>query len=146
MGSWGFGLQQGDTPLDALGAAGLCDVTKERARTLNGIRGGKIALKDVFKKAAKCDSNEWGREGVLAVAEVLLDEGIDLTSVRKVINKALRFELSAKRIQQWTEPQERKAALQRFKDRLDGKKVKVVDQDHEGLMATMDRKLGGRSK
>ena len=143
MGACGEGMQSNDTALDAIGSACLsCGEPRQQKKTLSDLRKGKKSIESLF-----VSERGWIKrrpQAVLGLAEYLLDEGFDLGPVRALIVKALGTELCRRRLECWCEPQARKDALLRFKDRLNGKEVpkKLIEQDNEGLLSRMGRMLG----
>lgn len=142
MGAWSEGMQANDTALDALGVAGLSDgEPKKQAKTLKDLRSGKKTVESLFK------GDRWIKkepQAVLGLAEYLLDESFDISAVRGLVSKALKNQLSRAELDCWVDRDERKAALLRFKDRLNGKEVpkELLERDNEGLFSKMARTLG----
>lgn len=147
MGAWGMGMQANDDALDAIGSAGLSSgEPKKQKRTLAALREGKITIKSLLSSHRNYPAGWIKKEpmALLGLAEYLLDEGFDLQPIKPVVRKALRAELAKRRLECWIDSDKRKAALLRFKDRLDGKEVPqdLLDQDNEGLLSKMSRMLG----
>jgi hypothetical protein len=139
MGAWGEGMQANDTALDAIGSAGLsCGEPRKRAKTLKELRGGKKTVKSLFagRTWIKMDP-----QAVLGLAEYLFDEGFDVAPVRELVAKATKNQLSKAELARWVDRDERKAALLRFKDRLDGKEVpkELLERDNEGLLSRISK-------
>lgn len=148
MGAFGEGMQSNDTALDAIGSAGLsCGEPRKQKKTLSDLRKGKITVESLFSGKGGFKERGWIKEepmAILGLAEYLFDEGFDLSPMIGLIRKALRTELSKKRLECWVDGEERKAALLRFKAQLSGEKVpqELLDQDHEGLFSKMGKILG----
>lgn len=143
MGAFGEGMQCNDTALDAIGCAGLsCGEPRKQKKTLADLRSGKKTVASLFVSDYGWIKRD--AQAVLGLAEYLLDEGFDLDPVRDIIGKAIKNQLSEKQLDRWVDRDLRKAALLRFKSRLDGKKVsqELLDQDNEGLISRMARTLG----
>jgi hypothetical protein len=115
MGAWGVGLQASDAALDALG------LFERRIRRMPR-RGGPVRelLRDVAEKLKEDDV-----DGVLAVADALLDRGVDLGEAADVARLRLEEALSPSALRDWDAPGERVAALRRFERRLHGERVDV---------------------
>ena len=110
MGAWGTGMQANDTALDYIG-----DVYGEEKPRLKDLK----ALVITFNK---CDNDK----GILGIAECLLDykpELLTKTMIKKV-DKAIDRELDNNT---FLDSEDRKGALLRFRDRLNGKKVDKKD-------------------
>lgn len=143
MGAFGEGMQANDTALDAIGCAGLsCGEPRKQKKTLYDLRNGKKTIESLF-----VSENGWIKrdaQAVLGLAEYLLDEGFDLGTVRAMVMKAIKNQLSIGQLDRWVEIERRKASLLRFRDRMNGKKVpqELLDEDNEGLFSRMARTLG----
>jgi len=150
MGAWGEGMQANDTALDALGVAGLSDgEPRKQAKTLKQLRNGEITVESLFSGKGGFKERGWIKkepQAVLGLAEYLFDEGFDVSPVRGLISKAIRNQLSRAELDRWVDRDERKAALLRFKDRLNGKEVpkELLEHDNEGLFSRMASVLGGK--
>jgi hypothetical protein len=148
MGAWGEGMQSNDTALDAIGSAGLsCGEPRKQKKTLADLRAGKKTVKSLFSGGVVYGERNWIRkepQAILGLVEYLLEEGFDLKPVGALVRKALRNQLSKTELGCWQDSNARKAALMRFKDRLNGKKVpqELIDQDNEGLFSKMAKTLG----
>ena len=147
MGAWGVGMQANDDALDAIGSAGLSSGDpKKQKRTLAALRQGKITLKSLLNSHRSYPAGWIKKEpmALLGLSEYLLDEGFDLKPIMPLAKKLLRSELAKRRLECWADLEERKDALLRFRDRLNGKKVpqELLDQDNEGLFSKMAKVLG----
>lgn len=143
MGAFGEGMQANDTALDAIGVAGLSDgEPKKQAKTLKELRSGKKTVEGLFNSGRGWIKSE--PQGILGLAEYLLDEGFNISAVRGLVSKALKNQLSKAELDCWVDRDERKAALLRFKDRMNGKEVpkELLERDNEGLFSRMVKKLG----
>jgi len=130
MGAWGVGMRANDEALDA-----VADFTRLRTAKAANIRLAKII--------AKSDSGDepWLYRGSLGVAEFMLDKGFPLSQENKTgILKAIRHELSESSIERWREPEERRQALRRFKQRVEMGKFdeKEKEVDNLGLLAKIN--------
>ncbi len=143
MGAWGEGMQAGDTAWDAIGGAGF---------DVNG-RVPKYKLKK-FEKDPKLVAGHfkgWVLKepmAILGLAEYFVDSGVDIKPVKTLVKKAIRYELTKGRLGCWRDSDARKAALERFRDRVDGKQVdmQAVEADNEGLMSKIGKFLEGKAK
>jgi len=145
MGAWSEGMQANDTALDALGVAGLSDgEPKKQAKTLKELRSGRKTVESLFKSDRGWIKKE--PQAVLGLAEYLFDEGFDVSPVRGLISKAIRNQLSRAELDRWVDRDERKAALLRFKARLNGEKVpqELLERDNEGLFSRMAKAMPSR--
>lgn len=115
MGAWGVGLQASDAALDALG------LFERRIRRMPR-RGGPVRelLRDVAGTLARDET-----EGVLAVADALLDRGVDLGEAADFVRLRLEEALSPSALRDWDSPGDRVAALRRFERRLNGESVRA---------------------
>jgi len=136
MGTWGVGMRAGDTAWDAIGDCKFNVNGKPPKKTLDELAKKPGLVLRYFKDWIRRDPM-----AILAVAEYLFDAGIDVKPARKIIDGALKHELSNKRLEPWGHAQDRKDALIRFRDRLNGKKVDEAKlaEDNEGLLSKMDR-------
>lgn len=148
MGAWGVGMQANDTALDGIGCAGLsCGEPRKQKKTLSDLRKGKLQVNDLFGSKSRVTGMAWIKkepQAVLGLAEYLMDEGFDLSSVKPLVKKALRNQLGKRELDRWVDLEERREALLRFKARFEGKKVpqELLDRDNEGLLSKMSRMLG----
>jgi hypothetical protein len=107
MGTWGVGMQCSDAAMDIIGSTGM-----ESLKTL------KSAIKG---KATFLENKE-----ILALADHCLDNKIKLpTDIKDAVLHCIESELSD--TDGWSSPEDRKSALKRFRDRVNGKKVDEVD-------------------
>lgn len=145
MGAWSVGMQGNDTALDAIAAAGLsCGEPKREKKTLANLRGGKKTVASLFTKEARWCLKE--PQGILGLAEYLFDQGFDLSPVMDRIQKALKQQLTKDELETWSSSSERKSALVRFRDRLQGKDVpqELIERDNEGLFSKMAKIMESR--
>ncbi len=138
MGAWGVGMQASDTAWDAIGHFKF-DVHGKPSKKVLDMLAKKPQLVTKFFKA-------WILKdpmAILGIAEYLLDAGVDLKPAKKIIDGALKHELSNEGLESWGHAQDRQDALKRFRDRLDGKKIdgEKLAEDNEGLMSKMARRL-----
>ncbi len=119
MGSWGVGMQANDTALDAIDSG----------------RNDEKYLDKHIDKWLKPDKYGSGFKSILGLAEYCLDCDVPFSpAMIKKIKKAIKQARNDS--DRWTEPKERLAALQRFEDRLDRKKIDMRDVviDNMGLI------------
>jgi hypothetical protein len=138
MGAWGEGMQANDTAWDAIGDAGFKVHGAPPKKVLAELAKKPATVKKYFRSIL-LDAH-----AVLGLAEYLLDAGVNLASIRKTLDVTLKKALSASELSTWGDPENRKAALLRFRDRLDGKKIdeKKLAEDNEGLFSKMSKGLG----
>jgi hypothetical protein len=136
MGAWGVGMQAGDDALDAIHAAGG-EEKVAKARTARQVH----ALFARWMRES-CRPNPMG---LLGLAEAVLDAGGDLDLVSGLVRGVAAGELAKDRLDCWSDPAERRAALRRFLRRLDGKPVppEKLEGDNEGLLSKIGRAMGG---
>ena len=150
MGAFGEGMQANDTALDAIGSAGLsCGEPKKQAKTLKQLRSGEITVESLFSGKGGFKERGWIKkepQAVLGLAEYLFEEGFDVSSVCGLISKATRNQLSRAELDRWVDRDERRAALLRFKARLNGEKVpqELLERDNEGLFSRMAKVMSPR--
>jgi hypothetical protein len=141
-------MQSNDAALDMISAAA------ERS-------GGKDAstaeeVRDVFEALWKEREAEMARWDIppehrplheqgdrlrnLGLAEYLLEWRADLSMVKDVILRDVAAELEPERLKSSRDPGRRKAALERFRDRLEGKPVdlEAVDESNTPLLVKMN--------
>lgn len=120
MGTWGVGMQSNDTALDVIG---------DGRKPLEN-------LQENIDEWMKDDKYGNGRKSILGLAEFCLDKRKKLTPdlIKKIKVVLKRAKAQA---EDWSESEDRLAALQRFEDRLNGKKVSKEDlaKDNEGLLS-----------
>lgn len=126
-------MQANDTALDAIEEQRLKQIIKKK---------DKKALQKMLSKVSEL--------GILGIAEYVLDAGVPhtfLDTCRPTIDEALRKEKTEERLECWTNPEERRRALNLFKKRLQGKKVdqKELEKSNEGLMSKMLQTLSDNS-
>ena len=135
MGCWGVGMQSGDAALDAIAPF-------ERLRD-------KKAIIELDKLLAQVPDDYDSSKPQLGVAEYLLDKGFKLPQATiKEIKRHIALEMKPEALSRWTEPEDRKGALKRFRLRLEGKTVDERDImiDNMGLLSKMDTYGMSRSK
>ena len=142
MGCWAVGMRASDDALDAVYTFEQLEKRERRKRKTSRRSAGEL-----FVVWLGGDGKSPSAVKVLAVGEFLLERGINLEHVRVSLDSALKRELSRRRLDCWRDPLERKAALLRFRDRLDGKPVdqSLIDVDNEGLMSKIGRFMSGVS-
>ena len=113
MGAWGAGPRASDAALDAIG------LFERRIRKMPR-RGGP--LRELFRDVAK----KLDDEGVLAVADALLDRGVDLRPDADFVRLRLEEALRPSELRDWHAPGERVAALRTFERRLNGERADPV--------------------
>lgn len=126
MGTWGVGMMSNDTAWDVIGKTG-----NESYCILNGLL-----------KRNKGENKE-----ILALAEHCLENKVSLEKqvVAKVI-KRVELELKPDVLDCWSEPDERKDALLRFKDRLNGKEIDELDTMLDNLSVVDKIMIGNKSR
>jgi len=122
MGAWGCGLQASDDALDWIG----------ELETMKQFRKIPKLIRSAFRH--KSD------RGALALAEVALENGIDISKLRIPLNAAICREMAL--LDEWTRPKERKLILEEFRKRLNGKRYdkKAVARANRGLFEVACRK------
>ena len=124
MGAWSVGMQSNDTALDWAAERS----TKELVKAMQD-----LTADGEYNWLKLGNDGTWA---ILGVAEALLDKrrGKLLKPFIKEIESAIDSEL--KIIQNWNKSEERKDALLRFRNRLNGKKVDKIDLiiDNMGLL------------
>lgn len=119
MGSWGVGMQANDTALDVI----------------DGGRNDEKYLHKHINKWLKPDKYGNGFKSILGLAEYCLDCDVPFSFIMiEKIKKAIKQ--AKDNSDCWIDQKERLAALQRFEDRLDGKKIDMRDVviDNMGLI------------
>jgi hypothetical protein len=132
-------MQASDTAWDAIGHFKFDVHGKPPKKVLAALSKKARLVSKFFKGWILRDAM-----AVLGIAEYLLDAGVDLKPAKKIIDKALEHELSDEGLESWGHAQDRKDALNRFKDRLNGKEIddEKLAEDNEGLLAKMAKRLG----
>lgn len=127
MGAWGHGLQSNDSAWDAIGHWGFDVHGIPPAATLAKMRTPK-KLKVYFDKIGTYPNS------ILGLADYLLDAGVNLAPVHRKINRALKQ--ARTEISEYRNPVERRAALDRFANRLAGEPFDKTAHTNEnkGLM------------
>lgn len=126
MGSWGVGMMSNDTAWDIIGKTG----------------NESYCILHRLLKSKKAEAKE-----ILALAEHCLEEKTVLE--KQVVLKVLKYvdaELDPKRLDEWKSSDERKDALLRFKDRLNGRKVDELDIMIDNLGVVDKISLGNKSR
>lgn len=136
MGAWGPGMRANDTALDAV-------YVLDEAIRVEGLKppAGRRALEDIVAAVIANEHSQGSPQGVLGLAEAALERGISLDRVRLTVDLALASESSPEQLTCWRDPQEREAALGRFRDRLNGVQVDeaLIARDNEGLLSRIFR-------
>jgi hypothetical protein len=156
MGAWGVGMKSNDTALDYIGK--YQDFDKKglpiNAKGLAIVKG-KTSLLKVLQKVLgygthakkQLPPDAYKDMGVLGLAEFFLDNGANLKEARSCILAAIERQSKNKELQTWGQRAgdggAREQALQRFRDRVNGKVVDAgaVAKDNEGLLSKMGRVL-----
>lgn len=142
MSAWGEGMQANDTALDAIGGHGR--QLKRIVRDRDPARAA-IVLDEIHTNL-DCEHSAWG---LLGAAEHLLDSAGPevLAQYRPAIEQALDTELAPTQLECWSDPEERRKALELFRRRLNGESVpeREVEQSNEGLLSRMLRSMEGVS-
>lgn len=125
MGAWGSGMRQNDSALDAI------------SRVTYGKMSGSAVIQQYAQDPD--DSPE-----VLGMAEWMLEHGVEIAADdRKLVVVALKRELRKTALKCWNDPEERRAALLRFKHWLANPDEKPeAPQDQEGLLSKMGKAIG----
>jgi hypothetical protein len=120
MGAWGMGMRENDDALDAIGV--VFEVPKKRRKTVDEV------LSD-------CSA-----DAVLGLAEEYVERGLAMPeALAQAARSAIHEEL--KELDSWTDPDERRDALEQFQRVLDGKDE--VRQP-ESLLSKLATFLGDR--
>lgn len=105
MGSWSYGMLASDHAYDVIGSTG-----KESFKFL-----------ELYIREKRKD-----HKGILALAAHCLDEKVEIPEVtKKVVLKSVKNQLL--HVNEWVDGDERKQALERFRDRVLGKTVDRLD-------------------
>lgn len=149
MGAWGVGMQANDSSLD-----GLIDFEAAVRHEHILLNGGlekwflrEFKLPNMLRR--KETGRQWSYWGALGVADFMLDLGLKIKGkLKKNLHRAADHELEENRLSGWQSVRIRRAALLRFKDRLDGKEVdlKAVERDNAGLFSKYRMKLRARRR
>lgn len=138
MGAWGVGMRASDTAWDAIGHFKFDVHGKPPKKVIDALTTKPERVLRFFRGWILKDPM-----AVLGIAEYLLDAGVDLKPAAKIVEKALKHELSNDGLESWGHADDRKQALLRFKDRVAGKTVdeEKLAEDNEGLMSKMAKRL-----
>ena len=133
MGAWGVGMQANDSALDA--------IENRTVRRVVATKDKKALLTYLTTIKREWSGTSWA-SGVLGVVEHLLDEGLPHTffsTCRPIIDEAISIEKSNEQLTCWSEPEDRRRALNLFRKRLQGKNVNKAELErfNEGLMSKM---------
>ncbi len=126
MGTWGVGMMSNDTAWDIIGKTGNVS----------------YCILHNLLKSKKAESKE-----ILALAEHCLENNIVLEKpIVKAIMEYIDDELDQSELDNWKSPDERKDALLRFKNRLNGEKVDELDIIIDNLSVVEQISLGNKSR
>lgn len=119
MGAWGTGIRDNDTALDAIGkATGWSETPDAWARQVIKQEGASWEEKALLASRRN--------DEILALADLIVSNGGALgTDAQEKVLQVIQEERSPKRLEQWSDPDPRREALDAFRQKVLGKRPRL---------------------